>query len=1081
MRRIAFVVWMMIAFNAGFAQQRVFNYPLKLKSCHVTIEVNQFIASTWIELEFYNPTAAEVEGYQRLNFSENQVVSGFQLDLDGKYREGSIEERWKATNTYNTIVGKRVDPALLQMYSRTDYGLNIYPVPAKGSRKVKIFLQELVKEDSNRIRYTLPMNFRDTTTSFSVQVKVMQSSQAPYTNAGLLEESAFSQTDLGYGLYTQSTGIVLNKPIDFYLPLSESNTRLCLSTENGVSRFLLRTSPVVPAINEKQVQSLTVFWDVSRSARGRDRVKELEYLRRYIALHQVGKTEIVLFNQKLRQKIIYNSATGSFDATRKYLLEYDCDGGTELANLNFASVKSDMILLFSDGASVFGKALPVPGNVQVNSIVSGNMFNERMLDQITSSSGGRIINLNQYTDPAKSLVREYAINYLLEVRSGNKTVMINELLPLRYNKVIGLSGIAPEQDTIELVYGNSSTGKYVQRIPVSLAVGQCNNYLSNKVRMLKSYDSIMSYNNYRNYYRWYDQLAFGIREKVLTYQTAFLVLERIEDYIKFNIEPPAELEEACRQRNYVYKSDYRIKALEEYKKTNDLQRVVNNYNQRIRRWDKNAPLVDLNKPLEIPATGAGESMTYTTPKGEMKQSFMLPLQPGGGELKEVVVTGAFNTKRTARQTSFNVQVVSQAQLDVIRQVDLNNALAGKVAGLQVRSQSAAMLGAETIVRLRGENGLGIGRSAPLYVVNGTVVPDSRDINIDDIQDVTVLQGPAAAALFGSEGANGAIVVNYKRAKRLYGNMWVSYNLESVEDEDYLQQVQQAELMDVYNIFRELEKTHSNSPCFYFDMARHFHERGMHREAMEVLETAAEISSYNSKGLRAIAYILEEWKMFDKAIAIYRQLIAGEYYSAMVNRELALALFRNKQYQEAIDVLNEVIKRPDQDGEDNTLQKEQALSEMNAFIVASPITPDLSDIDLRLVKTMPADLRITVGGNESIYFYNNIRLTEPDGTRCSSVNPDSRNGNHFTSDGFSERLYYNSYPSACAEYVAHKAEKGKYKININAYDWHNTPDRIPSYVRVVVFKKFHSSGLSVEVKNIQVDNQYGDVCIAKISW
>ncbi|MGB4844973.1 MAG: SusC/RagA family TonB-linked outer membrane protein [Ferruginibacter sp.] len=135
-----------------------------------------------------------------------------------------------------------------------------------------------------------------------------------------------------------------------------------------------------------------------------------------------------------------------------------------------------------------------------------------------------------------------------------------------------------------------------------------------------------------------------------------------------------------------------------------------------------------------------------------------------GDLKEVVVTSAFGIKRTARSTSSNVQNLTGDQVNTIRQTNVNNALAGKVAGAQVRSQSVAKLGAETVVRLRGENGFGVGGGA-LYVVDGTIMPSGADINPDDVEDYSILQGPAAAALFGPDGSNGAVVITLKRAKK----------------------------------------------------------------------------------------------------------------------------------------------------------------------------------------------------------------------------------------------------------------------------------------------------------------------------
>ena len=153
------------------------------------------------------------------------------------------------------------------------------------------------------------------------------------------------------------------------------------------------------------------------------------------------------------------------------------------------------------------------------------------------------------------------------------------------------------------------------------------------------------------------------------------------------------------------------------------------------------------------------------------------MEKGGIDIKEVVVTSAFGIKRTARSTSSNVQSLTGDQVNTIRQTNVNNALAGKVAGAQVRSQSAAKLGAETTIRLRGENGLGSGggrvlnelgqtvdRTA-LFVVDGTIMPSNADINPDDVEDISVLQGPAAAALFGPDGSNGAVVITLKRAKK----------------------------------------------------------------------------------------------------------------------------------------------------------------------------------------------------------------------------------------------------------------------------------------------------------------------------
>ncbi|MGQ0740454.1 MAG: SusC/RagA family TonB-linked outer membrane protein [Bacteroidota bacterium] len=153
---------------------------------------------------------------------------------------------------------------------------------------------------------------------------------------------------------------------------------------------------------------------------------------------------------------------------------------------------------------------------------------------------------------------------------------------------------------------------------------------------------------------------------------------------------------------------------------------------------------------------------------------------------EVVVTSAYGMKRAIRNIATNSQVVTGEQLNTIRQTNVNNALAGKVAGIQVRSQSAAKLGNAGTgnIRLRGETGFA-GGGDPIYVVDGTILPNINDINNDDIEDITVIQGPAASAIFGQIGARGAIVITLKKAKRGAKGLGVEMNLGVSVDKVYI--------------------------------------------------------------------------------------------------------------------------------------------------------------------------------------------------------------------------------------------------------------------------------------------------------
>ena len=146
-------------------------------------------------------------------------------------------------------------------------------------------------------------------------------------------------------------------------------------------------------------------------------------------------------------------------------------------------------------------------------------------------------------------------------------------------------------------------------------------------------------------------------------------------------------------------------------------------------------------------------------------SFLSTSLEPNSELKEVVVSGGYGVKRSLKTSSSNTQVVTGEQLNTIRGGNINEALAGKVAGIQLRGQSSAKLGSSGAgsILLHGANSLG-GSSGLLYVLDGNRV-NSDDINTDDVEDVSLLSGPAAAAIFGPDAAGGAMVVTSKKAKK----------------------------------------------------------------------------------------------------------------------------------------------------------------------------------------------------------------------------------------------------------------------------------------------------------------------------
>lgn len=136
----------------------------------------------------------------------------------------------------------------------------------------------------------------------------------------------------------------------------------------------------------------------------------------------------------------------------------------------------------------------------------------------------------------------------------------------------------------------------------------------------------------------------------------------------------------------------------------------------------------------------------------------ITLESSSTALSEVVVT-ALGIERETKSLTYTVQSVGTESLSKAREFNVANSLAGKVAGLNFQTSTQGVGGASRLI-LRGNRSIS-GSSEPLYIVDG-VPGNFTNINPDDVESITVLKGPNAAALYGSTASNGAVVINTKK-------------------------------------------------------------------------------------------------------------------------------------------------------------------------------------------------------------------------------------------------------------------------------------------------------------------------------
>jgi TonB-linked SusC/RagA family outer membrane protein len=198
---------------------------------------------------------------------------------------------------------------------------------------------------------------------------------------------------------------------------------------------------------------------------------------------------------------------------------------------------------------------------------------------------------------------------------------------------------------------------------------------------------------------------------------------------------------------------------------------------------------DGNYKLSVPENATTLIFSYTGYKKEEveivgRNIINVVLVSDTETLSEVVVT-AFGMKREEKSLGYSVTKVDGETIRASSETNLVNAIAGRVAGVQISASSGGADASSSII-IRGQNSLR-GNNQPLFVIDGVQIDNTpvsiadnfsdsgrdfgnniSDINPEDIESISVLKGPNAAALYGSRAANGVVIITTKKGKKTDG-------------------------------------------------------------------------------------------------------------------------------------------------------------------------------------------------------------------------------------------------------------------------------------------------------------------------
>ena len=801
------------------------NNGVQLQGLKIEIKVCGTVARTTWQMTFKNTTSKILEGTLNFPLKDGLSVSRYALDINGKMREAVPVDRGKGTEVFETIERRRVDPGLLEKVDGNTFRARIYPINANSTRTVIIgYEEELPVNNNDALQYYLPLNLKDTVTSFNLDVTVIQTATQPVFDSALNENIQFTHTNNTYSSSLQKTNYVPNYSLSFSIPKSLDAAEVMLQQFENNYYYLINTRLQKNEREKIMPASIGLLWDASLSGSNRNIKKEKELLDAYFKKINNLTVNLVVFSNTIKTIKTFLVQNGNWVSLKESIETIQYDGATDFGNLNLKNIKADEFILVSDGHQTLGNKQMQLSNKAVYCINSAAAADYSNLKFIALKTGGLLIDLQNTSaaDAIKKLMNEPF--RFLGIKQNNLIKENFPSMPVAANSNFAVAGIAEEGvKEIILQFGYGNTVTYEKTIIIDTETQLCENFDITKIFAQKKIAELdIQYNQNKN-----EIERLGKQFGIVTRNTSLIVLETINDYVQYEIEPPAELKEEYNRIMKQRRSTIITKNENDLENSLDMMATLKDwYNQKLVKKESikkdpvviAPPVVRTNPVQRLQSSGLtsrprgitktitgkvtdasgqpipfasikikglssgtsadangnyrlnarqGDVLQYSgvgfnTRENVINNNMLLnfSLEKASADLQEVVVIGYGVQRR--RDVTGSVQTLSASNLETVAQLNVSNTLSGKVAGVNITS-SYGYAGATTSLQIRGENSFRPS-AGTLYVVDGITQTSINHINQKDIATIDVLKDEKATAVFGAAAANGAVIITTKNFK-----------------------------------------------------------------------------------------------------------------------------------------------------------------------------------------------------------------------------------------------------------------------------------------------------------------------------
>ncbi len=508
-----------------------------LQSLDVNVKVTGNISTTKMTMVFKNNSSKLLEGRLTFPLPEGVTVSGYALDINGKLRNAVAVEKNRAKEIFESIEKRNVDPGLLEKVEGNNFRTRIYPLPINGQRTVQITYSQELTTSTDGLQYYLPLGYNKMIPEFHLKALVNESANKPNLTESPDGSFTFEKKGSSWQAEINKTNFDAKSSLRINLPKAENQFEVILQSASDNNYYFLVHANLTSPLQKKQLpKSIGIIWDNSLSGQERNHEKEFDFLNDYFQTNQNVTVSLAFLNNEWNEQKQYKITDGNWNELKTKLQTTIYDGGTDLGLLK--TLNTDEYLFFTDGLSTFGD-LKLTITKPVYTIVSSTKVDFSLLKFISLKTGGQLFNLNEST--TKEVQEKIAQNKPLQFLGIKPNAAVSEIypsIPTVVNGQISIAGILSQSQTeITLLFGYDGIATKEEKIILDSSKHVTEDWDVDQMWAQKKIGELdVFYDKNR------EEIGnIGKQFGIVTRNTSLLVLENVNDYVRYGIAPPDEL------------------------------------------------------------------------------------------------------------------------------------------------------------------------------------------------------------------------------------------------------------------------------------------------------------------------------------------------------------------------------------------------------------------------------------------------------------------------------------------------------------------------------------------------------------